>query len=116
MAVLAASSGVDAEQRGLNLVVEIHSDQVKTIGIGLAIGLVLWPVVLPVVLVIGLLTLLQHGARPRHKPAPPGRQPEISFPTAVLDPMVRTQALAQVTRINTELLRVQLERNFRQGP
>ena len=86
------------------------------IGIGLAIGLVLWPVVLPIVLVIGLLALLQHVARPRQKPAPAAGQPEFTAHTAVLDPMVRAQALAQVERINTEVHRDQLERSFRQGP
>lgn len=86
------------------------------IGIGVAIGLVFWPVVLPVVLVIGLLALLQRGAWPRQKPVPPAVQPESTNHTAVLDPMVRAQALAQVERINTELHRDQLERRFRQGP
>lgn len=86
------------------------------IGIGVAFGLVLWPLLLPVVLVIGLLALLQHRAQPRQKPAPAAGQPEPTAHTAVLDPMVRAQALAQVERINTEVHRDQLERSFRQGP
>lgn len=86
------------------------------IGIGVAIGLVFWPVLLPVVVVIGLLALLQHGAQPRQKPVPPAGQPESTNHTAVLDPMVRAQALAQVKRINTEVHRDQLERSFCQGP
>ncbi|MEB3354051.1 MAG: hypothetical protein VKM34_07425 [Cyanobacteriota bacterium] len=86
------------------------------IGIGVAIGLLLWPVLLPVVLVIGLLALLQNGGRPRQKPAPAAGQPESTAHTAVLDPMVRAQALAQVERINTELHRDQLERSFHQRP
>ena len=86
------------------------------IGIGVAIGLVFWPVLLPVVVVVGLLAVLQLGARPRQKPAPPAGQSESTAPSAVLDPMVRAQALAQVERINTEVQREQLERSFGQGP
>lgn len=86
------------------------------IGIGVAIGLVFWPVLLPVVVVLGLLALLRCGVWPRQKPAPPAGPSESTAPTAVLDPMVRAQALAQVERINTEVHRDQLERSFRQGP